>query len=162
MDAVEFLTAIVEASVGLLGFTGVVVALGRDSDSSWSAPERTRMINLLGWGAATLGSALFSLALMSAELEPQLVWRLSSLIWLAYAAPFATWQFARIFRGRPYGFSTLVFIVAAYSFIIATAVLQLGNITQWSTFWPHFSALAVGLGIGASQFIRLLWFRVFE
>ena len=70
MDPVEFLTAIVEASVGLLGFTGVVVALGRDSGSS-SAVDKTRMMNLLGWSSITLGSTLLSLVLISAEVQPQ-------------------------------------------------------------------------------------------
>ena len=111
MDAVEFLTAIVEASVGLLGFTGVVVALGRNPGSSWSAPDRTRMMNLLGWGAITLGSALLSLALISAELQPELVWRVSSLAWLACAVAFMTWMSVRIFQGRPYSFSVVVYLV---------------------------------------------------
>ena len=161
MDAVEFLTAIVEASVGLLGFTGVVVALGRNPGSSWSAPDRTRMMNLLGWGAITLGSALLSLALISAELQPELVWRVSSLPWLACAVAFMTWMSVRVFRGRPYPFSVVVYIVITYISMILAAVLQLGNVAQWSAFWPHFSALAVGLGLGLSQFIRFLWFRMF-
>jgi hypothetical protein len=160
MDAVEFLTAIVEASVGLLGFTGVVVALGRSPGSSWSAPDRTRIINLLGWGAITLGSALLSLALISAELQPELVWHVSSLAWLACAVAFITWISVRVFQDRPYPFSVVVYIVITYTSIIIAAVLQLGNVAQWSAFWPHFSALAVGLGLGLSQFIRFLWFRM--
>ena len=160
MDAVGFLTAIVEASVGLLGFTGVVVALGRNPGSSWSAPDRTRMMNLLGWGAITLASALLSLALISAELQPELVWRVSSLAWLACAVAFVAWMFVRIRRGRPYRPSAVV-VVVTYSSIVVAAVLQLGNVAQWNAFWPHFSALAVGLGIGLSQFIRFLWFRMF-
>ena len=160
MNPVEFLTAIVEASVGLLGFTGVVVALGRNTDSS-SAADQTRMMNLLGWSSITLGSALVSLSLISAELQPQLVWRLSSLIWLTCSVPFATWITARILRGRPYGSPVVVYIIAVYIFIIAAALLQLGNVAQWSAFWPHFSALAVGLGLGLSQFIRFFWFRLF-
>jgi hypothetical protein len=67
----------------------------------------------------------------------------------------------RIFRGRPYPFSVVVYLVITYTSIIVAAVLQLGNVAQWSAFWPHFLALAVGLGLGISQFIRLLWFRMF-
>ena len=160
MNPVEFLTAIVEASVGLLGFTGVVVAMGRDSGSS-SAVDRTRMMNLLGWSSMTLGSALISLTLVSAELQPQLVWRASSLTWLACGVPFATWQSVRILRGRPYDSSVVFYLVAVYGFMIAAGMLQLGNVALWSAFWPHFFALAVGLGLGLSQFIRFFWVRLF-
>ena len=156
MDPVEFLTAIVEASVGLLGFTGVVVALGRDSGSS-SAVDKTRMMNLLGWSSITLGSTLLSLVLISAEVQPQLVWRASSLTWLLWSVPFATWNSVRIFRGRPYDSSVVVYIAAVYIFILAAGMLQIGNVALWSAFWPHFFSLAVGLGLGLSQFIRFFW-----
>ena len=161
IDPVEFLTAIVEASIGLLGFTGVVVALDRSSDSSWSSRERVRIVNLLGWGSITLGSTLLSLALLSAELQPQLLWRVASLIWLAFAVPFSTWQIVGIFRIRPLKPFTWVYVISTYTFLIGVAAFQLGNVVQWNVFWPHFSALTVGLGLGASQFVRLLWFKLF-
>jgi hypothetical protein len=35
MEPVELLTAIIEASVALLGFSGLVVALGRRASGEW-------------------------------------------------------------------------------------------------------------------------------
>ena len=69
---------------------------------------------------------------------------------------FLSWVSVRIFRGRPYPFCVVVYLVITYASIIVAAVLQLGNVAQWSAFWPHFSALAVRLGFGLSQFIRFL------
>ena len=90
-----------------------------------------------------------------------MIWRASSLAWLLCGVPFATWTSIRILRGRPYDSPVVVYLVAVYGFILAAGVLQIGNVALWSAFWPHFFSLAVGLGLGLSQFIRFFWIRLF-
>ena len=165
MDPVDFLTVIVEASVGLLGFTGVVVTFGRGSESAWSARERFRLANLLGWGAIALASALLSLALLSAELQPPMLWRISSLGWLVLATPFTIWvtrwRYPAWRDSMPRtGFPWVYFIASVLAFTIV-ALLQLVNAALWNSFWPHFSALAATFGLGAIQFVRLVWYKLF-
>ncbi len=161
MDPVDFLTVIVEASVGLLGFTGVVVSFRRGSESPWSARERARLVTLLGWGTIPLASALLSLALLSAELQPRMLWRISSLGWLVFFAPFTTWYMIWVLRtGRLKTFSWVYFLTNVLIVTVVVA-LQLVNVAHWNRFWPHFSALAVTLGLATGQFVRLIWFKLF-
>ncbi len=162
MDPVDFITVVVEASVGLLGFTGVVVSFGRGSDAPVSARDRARLITLLAFAAIPLASALFSLALLSAELQPRVIWRASSLGWLVVFAPFTTWYIIWVFRtGRLDTFPWGYFLTTILIVIIAIA-LQLVNVAHWNAFWPYFSALAVTLGLATSQFVRLIWFKLFR
>ena len=87
MDQVELLTAIIEASVALLGFSGLVVALGRRASGEWSPVEKLRLINLLGTGVILLGCTLLALTLLSAGLSHAVVWALSSVAWASTYLP---------------------------------------------------------------------------
>ena len=161
MDPVALLTALVEASIGLLGFSGVVLTLGRTTGPDWSRSDRFRLICLLSMGAITLGSTLFPLVLVSAELDSRVVWRAASLAWLATIVPSFLWGNIRVFRARPLPIATH-FIVIATNVVVGSAIaLQILNLALWSDFWPHFSALAISLGLGVLMFIRLLWFKIF-
>ena len=97
MDQVELLTALIEASVALLVFSGLVIDLGRRSSGEWPPVEKLRLINLLGVGVILLGCTLLALILLSAGLSHAAARALSSVAWVVLLLPFTVWAF----RGRP-------------------------------------------------------------
>ena len=150
----------VETSVGLLGFSGVVFAIGRSSESPWSLAESTRLINLLAWSMIALVSALFSLNLISAEVEPRMIWRISSAGWLILGPPFSTWVTVRTLRRVSLPPITLLYVVTSVLAVLVVAGFQIANLIYWGAFWPHFAGISTALTIAAIQFIRLIWYRL--
>jgi hypothetical protein len=163
MDPVELLTAIIEASVALIGFSGLVIALGRRSSGEWSAVEKLRLGLLLGIGVILLGCTLLALTLLSAGLSHAVVWALSSVVWIVLVMPVAVWVVSRVVRNpaEPTG-GLSYFLVANLAVLAAAVAVQVANATSLQEFWPFFLALAVLLLTGVTQFFRLLWFGLFR
>jgi len=169
MDHVELLTAIIEASIALIGFSGVVVALGPRSSGEWFTGDRLRLTNLLGLGFILLACTVVGLIFVSAGLAQ--VWTLSSLAWLLLVLPFAGWSIRRTYqlrreprspRSEPVRRWTPYYFRVALGVVLATAGLQAANAALLAEFWAFFVGLAVLLLLGVTQFIRLLWFGLFE
>jgi hypothetical protein len=162
MERVELLTAIIEASVALIGFSGLVIALGRRSSGEWSAAEKLRLSALLGAGVIVLGCTLLALTLLSSGLSHVMVWTLSSVAWAVLVVPFAVLTLSRVFQmaeDRTVGRTYLGVIIAV---VVATAAIQVANAIFLKEFWPFFLGLAATLVLGVTQFFRLLWFGLFR
>jgi hypothetical protein len=142
MDQVELLTAIIEASVALLGFSGLVIALGRRSSGEWSPVEKLRLINLLGTGVMLLGCTLLALTLLSAGLSQDVVWALSSVGWVVIFPPYLVWALSRVSRMEKDDTITVTYRVVVGAVVAVTATIQLANAASLQDFWPFFLALA--------------------
>jgi len=162
MDQVELLTAIIEASVALLGFSGLVIALGRRSSGEWSPVEKLRLFNLLGTGVMLLGCTLLALTLFSAGLSQDVVWALSSVAWVVIFPPYLVWALTRASRMEEDDTITVMYRMVVGAVVAVTATIQLANAASLRDFWPFFLALAAILVLGVSQFLRLLWFGLFR
>jgi hypothetical protein len=162
MDQVELLTAIIEASVALIGFSGLVVALGRRASGEWSPVEKLRLINLLGTGVILLGCTLLALTLLSAGLSHAVVWALSSVAWVVLVLPFLVWAFSRASRVAADDTVTRTYRVVVAAVVAVTAAIQVANAIFLQEFWCFFLALAAILILGVTQFFRLLWFGLFR
>jgi len=162
MDQVELLTAFIEASIALLGFSGLVIALGGRASGEWSLVEKLRLVNLLGTGVILLGCTLLALTLLSAGLSQDVVWALSSVAWVVLVLPFTAWAISRGSRLAEDRTVGLTYRVVVSGVVLATAATQLANATFLQEFWPFFLALAVILILGVTQFFRLLWFGLFR
>jgi hypothetical protein len=162
MDQVELLTAIIEASVALIGFSGLVVALGRRASGEWSPGDKTRLGTLLAIGFILLACALIALILLSAGLSGAVVWALSSVVWVVLVLPVSVWAFSRVV-GNPADPTTPLSVLAVnLGALAAAAAVQVANAAYLAEFWPFLLALAVLLLIGVTQFFRLLWFGLFR
>ena len=162
MDPVELLTAIIEASVALIGFSGLVIALGRRSSGEWSAVEKLRLGLLLGIGVILLGCTLLALTLLSAGLSHAAMWSSSSIAWVVLVLPFTVWGFSSAFRMAEDPTVSATYRVVVAAVMVATAAIQVANAIFLQEFWPCFLGLAVLLLIGVTQFFRLLWFGLFR
>ena len=162
MDQVELLTAIIEASIALIGFSGLVVALGRRASGEWSPAEKLRLRLLLGIGVILLACTLLALTLLSAGLSHAAVWALSSVAWVVLVLPFTVWGFSSAFRMAEDRTVSATYRVVVAAVMVATAAIQVADAIFLQEFWPFFLALAVLLILGVTQFFRLLWFGLFR
>jgi hypothetical protein len=162
VDQVEILTAIIEASIALLGFSGLVIVLGRHASGEWLPIEKLRLSMLLGSGVILLACTLLGLTLLSAGLSHFAVWSLSGLAWTVLVVPFTAWGIIRGYRMADDPTVGLTYRVVAGGVMAATAAIQVANAASLQEFWPFFTALAVTLIIGVTQFFRLLWFGLFR
>ncbi len=87
MHGSDALTAIAEISLGLAGFTGIVMALYSRSDS-WSEFDAVRSLYLLLIGFGTLILSLLPFALHFFGLPESIIWRSCSGTMLAYLSVF--------------------------------------------------------------------------
>jgi hypothetical protein len=162
MEPVELLTAIIEASVALLGFSGLVIALGRRASGEWSPVEKLRLRLLLGIGVILLACTLLALTLLSAELSHAVVWASSSVAWVVLGGPFTVWGFSSASRIIEDDALSVTYRVVVAAVMVATAAILVANAIFLQEFWPFFLGLAVLLIIGVTQFFRLLWFGLFR
>ena len=162
MEPVELLTAIIEASVALIGFSGLVVALGRRASGEWSPVEKIRLINLLAGGVILLACTLLALTLLSSGLSHAVVWTLASVAFTVLVLPLLVWAISRSFRVVEDPTVGWTYTIVGGSVVAATAASQVANAIFLQEFWPFFLALAVLLILGVTQFVRLLWFGLFR
>jgi hypothetical protein len=78
MDPSEVLMLIVEASLGLAGFAGVVTAVGQRSVAGLVELQRLNLVNLLAIAFGALFMSLGALALQSAKVDDATIWRIWS------------------------------------------------------------------------------------
>ena len=162
MDQVELLTAIIEASIALLGFSGLVIALGRRSSGEWSPIEKVRLALLLTIGVVLLGCTLLALTLLSAGLSHAVVWALSSGSCAVLVLPVAVWTVRKASEVADDPTVGRTYRIVGIGVAMAVVAIQVANATFLQDFWPFFLALAVLLIMGITQFLRLLWFGLFS
>jgi hypothetical protein len=69
------LQTLAELFIALLGFTGIVAAVGRRSQGEWDPIERVRLESLLSAGGGGVVLALAPLVAASAGMAEALIWR---------------------------------------------------------------------------------------
>lgn len=160
MEATDALFNVVEASLALAGFAGIVTALSQPGAGTWRRDDRDRIVNLMLSTLLPFGSSLLGLTLLYAEVAS--VWRVSSAT-LALLVVLGSMIGARgLLRGRqePEISISTSYVAAIYVTAAVSLALQFANVVRINAFWPYFAGLASTLCIAASQFARLLWFGI--
>ena len=159
VDPFATLGIVIETSVTLAGFSGVVVVLGKRVHGEWGSElERSRLTNLLVATLAPMFLCLTALALLHAGISEADSWRVVSIAWIPPAQGYAI-RSARLFLrasdddpGKiPFGVF-LFFQVA----IVACSVLQIINAVVLGEFWPFLVSLILALSLATFSFHRLL------
>jgi hypothetical protein len=159
----EALSTIAEVGLGLAGFTGILVALGRNR-AAFSRPEVLRLLLLLVSSLGTVFLALLPFALHESGVGDAACWRLSSAILAAFTSISLVYLGYQIQRHRgEFGelFSSTVFVVVATG-SLAIVVLQLGNAMGLGASprsGPYLFGLLWLLFVASLQFARILFVR---
>jgi hypothetical protein len=80
LDPTEALLAIAQIALGLAGFGGIFVAIGRERTAALRPADSYRLILLLSTALSTLVLSLLPVALGSLEVAEASVWRASSAV----------------------------------------------------------------------------------
>lgn len=158
MEPSDALTAIIEASIALAGFSGIVVAVGRRSEGEWRPQEDLRLVNLLVSSFTALLVALLGVLLLLTSLPPTTSWRLCSVAWLIAVAVHSGWIVSRSQRLGDEGLRHTHpgFYWFAVGLTLGVAALQAVNVVWLRAFWPVFAGIATNMVLAARQFLVLL------
>jgi hypothetical protein len=158
-DPVETLTVLVEASVAIAGFSGVVIVFGHRATGEWSRIERGRFQNLLLTSFSVLFLSLLMLVLLHAGTAPGTSWRIGSGIWSIIAIQrivVTIRDFGRIPREDPQRPGIMV-PITMLGVSILVVLLSLGNVFALMEFWPFLAAQVWLFGMACYSFARLLF-----
>ena len=158
MDPGDALASMIEASMALAGFSGIVVVLGRRGQGEWQPQEDLRLVNLLANSLTALLAALLGVLLLTTRLAPSIAWLVCSAVWLVAAGLHSAWIVgrSRALREQALRRTNPLFFWFGSALSAVALALQLVNIAWLREFWPFFAGLLTSLALGARQFVVLL------
>lgn len=147
------LSSAIEVGIAIVGFSGIVIVLGRRDQGDWSTLERVRLKSLLGSSIAAVFASFLPFVLLSAGLSLKFTWHAASaLLGIGFALVGAVRY--RQFRGT--GSAISVQESATFVLVAVVVLLLVANAAALGAAWPYVVAVLANLGIGLGQFVRLL------
>ncbi len=162
MDQAEALLAIAQIALGLAGFGGIFVALGRERAGARRPADTYRLVLLLSTALSTLVLSLLAVAFLSIGLRDRFVWALSSSL---MAALIGTIAVVTVRMRRPHeaeiraGEAPRV-AAALWTLAFLTLVAQILNVAGLLAargFGVFFCGLVFLVGFGSYLFARMLF-----
>jgi hypothetical protein len=164
MQGTSTLELLAELAVGVLGFSGIVAALGRRSSATWTPLDQRRFFSMVLLGALVIILALLPFPLHHAGLEGAQLWGWSSGI----AAPIVLLFTIAVRRTSPgntvpamWRDSSVNNAVLVFGLLVTfgTPILLLLNaagILLGRTFTPYLVAALLNFSVTLLTFVRLL------
>ena len=157
MQSEDLLPTLVELSVAVAGFSGVVAALSPHGPSKWSPLQRGLFSALLGGTAISVGVALIAMVLLAAPIATSTAWAFTSTVHLICLGG--------IIRLRVREHRTLDAAIPSISLpifvaVCLTAIAQAANAVWIQAGWLCIAALSLYAFLGLSYFVilvRQLW-----
>jgi len=150
------LTTTAEISIAIAGFSGIVVAVAPGRMAELPTAAKSILSTLLLVTASTFAYAFVPLLILSADVQEETAWRVSSLlhaIYLVAASAYRMSQRVRTSRDeRPSG-SFYLFTL----FVAAALALQVVNMLWLHAAWPYLVAMVVMNLSGFFVFSLLMW-----
>ena len=162
MENAGILQLVAELALGVLGFSGVVAALGRRSAGEWAPIDRVRFFGMIRITALVLVFSVMPFPFYSAGLASEVIWAWCS--GLAAVLLVLSSVAARLLDSSPNGVFTdpgtsrlaLAYVVPAYlGALLLFGVNAIGVGLEHSA-TPYLVALLLMFGIPVVLFIRLL------
>ena len=162
MNLPDALSTIAEIALGLAGFSGVVVVLGRQP-GAFSRVEAGRLVLLLVSSIGAMFLALLPLSLAPLELSDSLLWRVSAGTFTAFCLGYGLIgrSRVRIVRAHAPEIYSLAVSVFNYATVGTAVILQVVVLARPADLGPGFYVLGLlGLLLTATvQFVRMLFVR---
>ncbi len=150
----EVLMGIAAVAIALIGFSGVVTALGRRNNRSWSQSESIQLFALVAPAIVTLASAFIPIGLGLIIQDSDILWRTANgACFVAHLLPVV--KFMRDGSTESIRFSHKVGLTITFSVmaVMLASSLGLGE-------WPQFTfllGLLLGIGVSLHNFYLLLF-----
>jgi hypothetical protein len=158
-EPVDILSLFAELTVGLAGFSGIVVALGRRQSAQLSPLDQQRLANLLKHAFSALFWSLFTITLLQTAFPAEALWRSASAGWALTGAIWLARDWSRL-RALPRPERARVSrlqLVALDGAAVLTILLQVSNSVYLHAFWPLVVALSFNLLLAFRNFVTLLY-----
>jgi hypothetical protein len=152
----EILYLIVEASLALAGFAGVVTVLTKRDVPALAILHRLSLINLLATAFAALFLSLTALVLLSAGLDQSWVWRVVSAGGLIPSVYFGS-RSVRTVLASSSDRRGVGILLAINVPLLLVCLVQVWNVAVLGEFWPVLLLLVALFGIGCYSFVSLLF-----
>jgi len=149
----EILSTLVELSVAVAGFSGVVAALAPSRPSAWPYVARTLFSVLLSSTAASATLALLAMTLLASPLSASASWAAVS---ATHAVFLAAIHVLRFRAGRRAGARVPAFLIPTSLVMLGIASTQFANAWVFRTAWLCIAGLALYAAMGFVYFILLV------
>jgi hypothetical protein len=160
VDASTILTSVLEVSIGIAGFSGIVAALGNRA-KSLSGEARLYLRVLLTASFLCILSSFLPLLLEAGGITGSMVWTIPSTVWVCLFVGVLVYRAYEIRKAPTQFLKRPVIGMAAVLGILAT-VLCLINIFILQTAWPYLVTTVLILFAGAFSFVALLYELISE
>jgi hypothetical protein len=119
------LGSVIEVAIALVGFSGIVAAVGRRGAGHWSPVDQLRLRILLTAGGAALSFAFLPFTMIDA-IDPALVWRLCSglmAMWLIGIMGYRLRQTSKLGITQAVGYyrSVIIIQIGVVAMLVANA-----------------------------------------
>ena len=151
----DILMDVAAIAIALIGFSGVVTALGRRGSGRWSPSEILQLRTLVDPCIVTLIASFVPIALGLVTANPEIIWRVSNaVVFVGHVLGFA----AFLRRGSPATVLLSQHIWSALTVVVLLATLSsaLGLLGGWYQF-TFLLGLALGIGVSLQNFYLLLF-----
>lgn len=161
MDPSDMLSTVAEIALGLAGFTGVLVVLGRQP-GRLSPAGAFRLTVLLIGSLSALFLALIPLALHDSGLSGSVLWRVSSLVMagsILATGGLLVRPVRRFRRGESesYNPTILVLITTGAVLVFIAQMVNASGVLGGPSPGAYSFGLLFFLAVGAVQFVRILF-----
>ena len=157
MDSYDILQTIAEVAVTIVGFTGVVFAIGRYSNAGTTATQRMGIVHLLIPASLSMFLALLPLVLLYAVEDSAELWRYLNLLIGVIHVGGITDATRRIIRGQaldPIKLQVALLFVA-YLLIITNLAIAFGYLAHLATA-VYIGSICWLMFISVLQFVLLI------
>ncbi len=162
MQPADFFSLVIEISITIVGFSGIVIVLGRRAQGEWTARDQIQLRGLLISSITAIAISGLGLLLLTTEMPIGYVWRICSVFTIGLFAFQATIGIRRAQRLLSKEFNwpaTYIFLSVA---IALAVLLGMANAVVIVAFWPIALLLIWLISVSLFHFIQLLWREIVE
>lgn len=156
IDPANTLYVVIQVAVAIAGFAGIVSAV---QEERLRVLLTLRLFNLLSCSFAVLFVSAFALVLMHAEVEPETIWRSTSVLIVAVSVAGAVLSLQRVgaVRARVPDFGGLVTGLVINGTLLVNLLLLVWNAVELAAFWPVLIGVFWPFGLACYSFAHLLF-----
>lgn len=158
IDPANTLYLLIQVSVALAGFAGIVSAVREDKRQ---VLLRFRLFTLLYCAFSTLFAAAFALVLLHAGLASAEAWRATSavIVVLSSAGAVSSWRRSNAVTAVDPRFGRLSRVILINGTLAPIIGLLIYNAIDWAQFWPVLIGILWPFGLACYAFAQLLFGR---
>lgn len=156
IDPANTLYVLIQVSVALAGFAGIVSAVREDHREQ---VLRYRLFTLLYCSFSTLFAAAFALVLLHGGIAEAETWRAMSalIVVLSSTGAALSWRRANAVIGLDLQFRRLSRVILINGTLAAMIGLLIYNAIDWAQFWPVLIGILWPFGLACYAFAQLLF-----